>query len=214
MTKKSPTRRKLSSLVTILACALLIAVVQSCPKLVYSKPLVSSSSTTKGGNAAPDGNDNDNNANHSELVEYKHAKGGLGKIVSWGLAKIENAIYGDVNISDLIAAFVAKFDNVLAIMVRSFAEIMMPYEKLLVLEKERLVKFDSEFKDLVGLRNKIERKCSRVTTIDDRSLCVDRGVDIRGKIDDLRDKRSRSIDAISRYEGMIEWCASYGNWFC
>ncbi len=136
------------------------------------------------------------------------------KIMNWGLSKIENAVYGDVRISDLIDAFAAKCDAIFAIMVRSVLEVYRSYDELLLLEKDRLTKFDAEFADLVKLRHRIERKCTRVTTVDDRSMCVDRGMDIRDKIDDLRGKRSRSIDAISRYEGMIEWCKSYGNWFC
>jgi hypothetical protein len=209
-TKKFANRNK-SYLITIIVFAFLLTSVQRCPTLVLSKPLTSSSAAMD--DAAPDYNDNKKGGT---LVEYAPVNEGrtLQKIVNWGLSKIENVVYGDVRISDLIDAFATRCDAVFAIMVRSVMEISHSYEELLTLENERLSKFDAEFVELVKLRNRIERKCARVTTVDDRSLCVDGGMDIRGKIDDLRGKRSRSIDAIARYEGMIEWCASYGNWFC
>lgn len=140
----------------------------------------------------------------------------LGRFVDWGLARLEDAIRGgDVrSVSDLIAAFAIKCDAILSTMVRSMIEVAMPYEKLRNDEAGRLARFDVDFKDLVALRNKIERRCLRVRTPEDRSVCIDRGVEIRDRIYELRDRRAKSADAIVRYDGMIEWCASYNNWFC
>ena len=78
---------------------------------------------------------------------------------------------------------------------------------------ERLTQFDTEFADLVKLRNKIERKCL-VGSTEERSLCVNKEIEIHEQIQDLRSRRLRSIANVERYKEMMEWCASYSNWFC
>ena len=140
-------------------------------------------------------------------------KGGFGRVLDWGLAKLEN-VYDGVLVSDLISAFIAKCDHIVTIMIHSFKELTMPYEKLHEKEVERLGQFDQEFKDLVKLRNKIDRKCLYSTNVEDRSMCIDKGVELHEKIQTLRSQRVKSAHSIERYMDMIEWCASYNNWFC
>ena len=103
-----------------------------------------------------------------------------------------------------------------AIMIHSLRDMFVSYETLRTNEIERLSQFDVEFKDLVKLRHKIERKClySNNLSPEDQSLCVDRGVEIRDKIQKLRKQRTNSAESIKRYEDMQLWCASYNNWFC
>ncbi|KAL3781399.1 hypothetical protein HJC23_001602 [Cyclotella cryptica] len=81
-------------------------------------------------------------------------------------------------------------------------------------EVQRLKQFDQEFKELLKFRNKIDRKCLYATTVDDRSVCVEKGISVNSKIQDLRSRRFKSVKSIDRYEKMIAWCASYKNWFC
>ena len=88
-------------------------------------------------------------------------------------------------------------------MMHSFKDMILPYTTLYKKELERLDEFDGEFKDLVKLRNKIERKCMYSTNVEDRSVCVDQGIDINSKILDLKKRRLRSIQAIDRYEGQV-----------
>ena len=217
MKKKSPSGR-ISFLFALLAASLLLAggVQRRCPTTTLCDARATAAAT-----AAEDGG-----GSEVAMIGFRPNEkrgllggggGGLGRIVDWGLAKLENVVRGggDVrSVSDLMAAFAIKCDAILSIMVRSMIEISMPYETLRDAEAERLVRFDVDFKDLVELRNKIERRCLRARTPEDRSVCVDRGVEIRERIYDLRDRRAKSADAIVRYEGMIEWCASYNNWFC
>lgn len=140
----------------------------------------------------------------------------IGRVLNWGLAKIENIMNDGILISDLISAFITKCDHMFAIMIHSLRDMFVSYETLRTKEIERLSQFDVEFKDLVKLRHKIERKClySNNLNPEDRTLCVERGVEIRDKIQKLRSQRSKSADSIKRYEDMQEWCASYNNWFC
>lgn len=88
------------------------------------------------------------------------------------------------------------------------------YEELHEKEVGRLVRFDTEFRELVKLRNRIDRKCLYSSSVEDRSLCVENGIGIHDKIQGLRSQRSKCSDSIERYEEMMEWCASYSNWFC
>mmetsp|Transcript_30429 Transcript_30429/g.55213 ORF Transcript_30429/g.55213 Transcript_30429/m.55213 type:complete len:225 (+) Transcript_30429:38-712(+) len=151
--------------------------------------------------------------NHVAEYQPSNKKGGIGRVLDWGLAKLENIYDGDL-VSDLIMAFIAKCDHIFAIMIHSFKEVTLSYDELHKKEVDRLVQFDNEFKNLVKLRNKIDRKCLYSSTADDRSLCIDKGIEIHDKIQDLRSQRSKSSDAIERYKEMIDWCASYKNWFC
>ncbi|KAL9178489.1 hypothetical protein ACHAXT_001827 [Thalassiosira profunda] len=146
------------------------------------------------------------------VAEFSHHKKGLGRLVDWGLAKIEK-VY-DVGVSDLFAAFKVKCDHLVTIMIHSFRDLTLSYETLHEKEVGRLKDFDDEFRDLVKMRNKIDRKCLYSTNAEDRSLCIEKGIDIHRKIEDLRGQRTKSAAAIERYKGMIEWCASYNNWFC
>lgn len=134
-------------------------------------------------------------------------------MLEWGLAKLEN-IYDGVLVLDLITAFVEKCDHIVAIMIHSFKEITLPYDELHEMEVERLGQFDEEFRGLVKLRNKIDRKCLYTKSVEDRSLCIERGIEIHGKIQDLRSQRLKSADSIQRYEGMLVWCKLYNNWIC
>ncbi|KAL3803103.1 hypothetical protein ACHAW5_001967 [Stephanodiscus triporus] len=173
-----------SSFLFVILAALLVC--------AHSKPIMSSSSTTTTPVLAPDHDKND-----GAVVEYRREGGkrGLGRaVVDWGLSRIDRVLHGDVSVSELMSAFV---NNGLH-------------------ERENRSGEDSTvgFKELIGLRNRIERGCLRANDEDERSLCVSRGMEIRDRIVDLRNRRSRSANAIRRYEGMIEWCASYGNWFC
>ena len=183
-------------------------------------------------------------AQKNMVAEYQpRDKKGLGKILDWGLAKVER-LYDGVKVADLLAAFVSRCDHLIQVMMHSFKDMILPYTTLHKKELERLDEFDGEFKDLVKLRNKIERKCMYSTNVEDRSACVDQGIDINSKILDLKKRRLRSIKAIDRYEGQvslslyesikqkknsqlslfpltcmlfnykIEWCSSYNNWFC
>ncbi|KAL7530882.1 hypothetical protein ACHAWF_003545 [Thalassiosira exigua] len=145
--------------------------------------------------------------------EPSRKKKGLGRVLDWGLAKLEG-VYDHVLVSDLITAFVAKCDNILAMMVHSVREMTMSYDELHEKEVTRLREFDEEFRDLVKLRNRIDRKCLYSRSVEDRSLCVEKGMDIQDKIRGLRSQRSKSESAIERYKDMIEWCASYNNWLC
>lgn len=149
------------------------------------------------------------------VAEYQPSekKRAFGRVLEWGLAKIETAFDGTA-VSDLIAALVDKCDRMLAILLRSFGEMTMPYAELLKREVERSGQFDEEFKELAKLRNRIDRKCLYSANGDDRSLCVEKGIEIQGRIRDLRSERAKCADAIERYKEMIEWCAYYGNWFC
>jgi hypothetical protein len=149
------------------------------------------------------------------IAEYQpiEQKKGLGKLLNWGLAKVEK-LYDGVKVSDLLSAFVTKCDHIIHIMVHSFKDMTLSYEELHRKEVERLSQFDVEFKDLVKLRNKIDRKCLYSTNVDDRSACVDKGIDVNSKIIELKNRRLKSIKAIDWYKGQIEWCASYHNWFC
>jgi hypothetical protein len=149
------------------------------------------------------------------VVEYQpnEKKNGLGKIFDWGLAKVEQ-LYDGVKVSDLLSAFVTKCDHLIHIMVHSLNDMTLSYTDLHQKEVERLKRFDVEFKDLVKLRNKIDRKCMYATNVDDRSACVDKGININAKIIDLKNRRLKSIKTIDWYKGQIEWCASYNNWFC
>lgn len=147
-------------------------------------------------------------------VEIQKKKLNIGNVVNWGLAKIETVFNGNIDISELVTKFITKCDHIYTIMMRSFIELTMTYRQLQTKETTRLHEFDVEFKELVKLRNKIDRRCLHPKDEIDRSVCVDRGVEIQDKIHNLRDRRSRSANAIDRYNSMIDWCASYDNWFC
>ena len=138
------------------------------------------------------------------VAEYQPSdkKNGIGKILNWGLAKVEK-LYDGVKVSDLLSAFVAKCDDIIHIMVHSFKDMTLSYTDLHQKELDRLKQFDIEFKDLVKLRNKIDRKCMYTTDVDDRSACVDKGIDVNSKIIDLKNRRLRSIKAIERYKGQV-----------
>ena len=205
MNKKSPSG--ISFLFALLAASLLLGVVQRrCPTTLCgasTPPPRTPATTPEDGNEVAIG-----------FRPIKKLGGGLGRIVDWGLSKIDNAVHGGVRVSDLIAAFAEKCDAVLSAMVASVVEMSMPYERLRDAERGRLARFDADFKNLVEMRNRIERRCLRAGAPEDRSACVDGGVEVRERILDLRGRRAKSADAIVRYDGMIQWCASYNNWFC
>ena len=138
---------------------------------------------------------------------------GLGAVLDWGLAKIERAFDRAV-VSDLISTFLGKCDEVLAIMYRSAQEMMFSYESLRDVESERLKVFDGEFKAVTKLRAQIDRRCLYATAGDERSLCVDKGIEINRKVKGLQARRAKAASAVERYDRMIAWCASYKNWFC
>jgi len=149
-----------------------------------------------------------------EIIQPPKKKLNIGNVVNWGLAKIETVFNGNIDISELVTKFINKCDHIYTIMMRSFIELTMTYSQLQTKEITRLQEFDIEFKELVKLRNKIDRRCLHPKDEINRSVCVDRGVEIQDKIRNLRDRRSRSANAIDRYKTMIAWCASYDNWFC
>ena len=150
----------------------------------------------------------------SDVAEYQPSnKSTLSRVFDWGLAKVEN-IYDGKLVKDLIATFILKCDHIVTIMFHSFRELTLSYNDLHTKEVERLDQFDVEFRDLVKLRNKIDRKCLYSTSVEDRALCIDNGMDIHNKINDLRIQRTKSEGNVERYKGMIEWCALYNNWFC
>mmetsp|Transcript_26533 Transcript_26533/g.62923 ORF Transcript_26533/g.62923 Transcript_26533/m.62923 type:complete len:192 (+) Transcript_26533:94-669(+) len=149
---------------------------------------------------------------NNTVSEYQPRRKGLGKIVDWGLAKVE-AVFDPVNVAELITTFIAKADRMVQIMIHGFFEITSSYQTLHDGEVQRLDQFDTEFADLVKLRNKIERKCL-VAGTEERSLCVNKEIEIHEQIQDLRSRRLKSIANVERYKEMIEWCASYENWFC
>ena len=156
-------------------------------------------------------------AHENHVAEYQPSKKKvwIGRVLDWGLAKVENAFDAKL-VSDLISAFIVKCDHLFTIMVHSLKEIFIPYGRLHETEVERLDQFDKEFSDLVNLRNKIDRKCLYSTGVEDRSLCVDKGIEIHDKIRKLRTRRDNSAAAIVRYEGWIDWCGVNKNWswFC
>ena len=138
---------------------------------------------------------------------------GLGAVLDWGLAKIERAFDRAV-VSDLISTFLGKCDDVLAILYRSAQEMMFSYESLRDVESERLKVFDGEFKAVTKLRAQIDRRCLYASAGDERSLCVDKGIEINRKVKGLQARRAKAASAVERYDRMIAWCASYKNWFC
>ena len=64
------------------------------------------------------------------------------------------------------------------------------------------------------LRAQIDRRCLYATAGDERSLCVDKGIEINRKVKGLQARRAKAANAVERYDRMIAWCASYKNWFC
>ena len=148
---------------------------------------------------------------NSVIAEYN--KPVLGRILDWGLAKVESVFDGQV-VMELFSAFLSKCDEMFMLMIHSFKEIFMSYGQLHEKEVQRLAEFDVDFNDLVKLRQKIDRRCLLSSNEDDRSLCVEKGIDIKNKIQALRKQRTKSSNAIGRYESWMAWCASYKNWFC
>ena len=164
-------------------------------------PVVHASTTTSTASSVP--------AKYQPAVK----KSGMGRVLDWGLAKLE-AVRDSVSVPDLIAAFVNKCEHALALMVRSFGDVTLSYDQLLEREAGRLAEFEEEFRDLLKLRNRIDRKCLYASKSKERTVCVERGIEVHESIGELRAKRAKSLDAMERYEEMIEWCASYKNWFC
>mmetsp|Transcript_4992 Transcript_4992/g.7824 ORF Transcript_4992/g.7824 Transcript_4992/m.7824 type:complete len:188 (+) Transcript_4992:114-677(+) len=148
-----------------------------------------------------------------DAVVPSEAKG-FKKIVQWGLAKVEKAFDRKV-VSEMISSFLQRCDSIIKMMITNFTESMtMSYKELRDREEKRIADFDVEFKELVNLRNKIERRCLYPSTGDDRSLCVGKGIEIKDKITDLRKRREKATNALEKYESAILWCKSYNNWFC
>lgn len=148
---------------------------------------------------------------NSVVAEYN--KSGLGLMLDWGLAKWESVFDGQV-MNELFSAFLAKAEHMFTLMIHSFGDMFKSYSALQEREVERLAQFDSEFSDLVKMRQKIDRRCLLSANEEERSVCVDKGVDIKNKIQALRSQRSKSSNAIERYESWVTWCASYKNWIC
>ena len=99
-------------------------------------------------------------------------------------------------------------------MYRSAQEMMFSYESLRDVESERLKVFDGEFKAVTKLRAQIDRRCLYASAGEERSLCVDKGIEINRKVKGLQARRAKAANAVERYDRMIAWCASYKNWFC
>jgi hypothetical protein len=138
---------------------------------------------------------------------------GLGRVLDWGLAKIERA-FDHAVVADLISTFLERCDGMLVIMFRSAQELLFSYTSLRDVEAERLSVFDGEFKAVTKLRAAIDRRCLYASAGEERSLCVDKGIEINRKVKNLRARRRYAVDGVARYERMIAWCASYGNWLC
>ena len=149
--------------------------------------------------------------NHVAQYQPTRKKGALGRMFDWGLAKLEN---DGVLVSELVTAFLVRCERIVSMMIRSFADMALSYGELHEKELERLEQFDKEFRDLAKLRHKIDRRCLYSGRQEERSLCIEKGVEVNDKIRELRSQRSASADAIERYRGMLVWCASYKNWFC
>lgn len=147
---------------------------------------------------------------NSVIVEYN--KSGLGLMLNWGLAKWESVFDGQL-MNELFSAFLLKCEHMFTLMIHSFGDMFKSYSALREREVDRLAQFDADFSDLVKMRQKIDRRCL-VSNEEELSLCVEKGVDIKNKIHALRTQRSKSSNAIERYESWVEWCASYKNWFC
>lgn len=148
---------------------------------------------------------------NSVVVEYN--KRGIGRMLDWGLAKVES-VFDRQLMNELFSAFLVKCDHMFTLMINSFADMSMSYSALQEREVDRLAEFDLEFSDLVKLRQKIDRRCLLASNEEERTLCVEKGIDIKNKLQALRTQRSKSSNAIERYEGWVKWCASYKNWFC
>ena len=154
--------------------------------------------------------------NGNFVAEYQANQGGksaLGRALDWGIAKIER-ITDRVAVSDLINEFVARAEGMLAIMMHSLRELTMSYAELRDSEVRRLGEFDAEFVEVAKLRGRIDRRCLHARSVEETSLCVDRGIEINDRIRKLKSQRGKSARSLERYEGMIAWCASYNNWFC
>ena len=202
------------SIVVLTAMPSTIIVADASKQPATSSTIPSSENNKAKGSTSSTTCDDAAAAGSCQINEQK--RGSIGRVFDWGLAKLENILNDGILISDLISAFITKCDHMFAIMIHSLRDMFVSYETLRNKEIERLSQFDVEFKDLVKLRHKIERKClySNNLSPDDQSLCVDRGVEIRDKIQKLRSQRTKSAESIKRYENMQEWCASYNNWFC
>ena len=137
-------------------------------------------------------------------------------MLNWGLARVENIYDGKLfNIKDLIQTFIIKCDHIVTLMLHSWIpSLTSSYDELHMKEVNNLQKFDVEFRDLIKLRNKIDRKCLYSSSQDDRSVCVANGMDIHNKIVDLKKERIKSEKLVDRYARMMEWCKDYNNWFC
>jgi len=152
---------------------------------------------------------------HYQSSTSQKKKNKLSHILNWGLAKVENLYEGKFNVKDLIQTFIMKCDHIVTFMLHSWIpSLTQSYTKLHTKEVNNLQKFDSEFRDLIKLRNKIDRKCLYSSSTDDRSVCVANGMDIHNKIADLKKERIKSERLIDRYGKMMVWCKDYGNWFC
>lgn len=147
----------------------------------------------------------------SDVAEYN--KSGLGLMLDWGLAKVESVFDGQL-MNELFSAFLLKCEHMFSLMINSFEDVFLSYSALQERELQRLAQFDSDFGDLVKLRQKIDRRCLLSANEEERSLCVEKGVDIKNKIQALRTQRTKSSNAIERYESWVTWCASYKNWIC
>ena len=101
----------------------------------------------------------------------------LTQLYSWGLAKVET-LYDTTQISDLITKFFKSANNIVSIMFHSFKDMTLSYTELHTQETQKLSKFDSEFNGLIKLRNKIDRKCLYASNVDERSICIEKGMDI------------------------------------
>lgn len=147
------------------------------------------------------------------MYDANRKRKGLKSVMDWGLAKIEN-IYNPQSVSDLIMTFINLCDGIIEMMMTSFSEWTMSYEELRDKETLRLTDFDGKFSELVSLRNKIQRKCLHPNNDKERSMCIEKEMEIQGKIRELRSRREKSSSALERYGSSIIWCASYNNWFC
>ena len=148
---------------------------------------------------------------NADIVEYD--KTGLSYMLSWGIAKFESAFDGQL-MNELFSAFLLKCERMFTLMIHSFTDMFMSYDKLYEREVQRLDQFDAAFRELVKLRQKIERRCLVAASEDERTLCVDQGIEVKDKLHALRGQRSKSFDAVGRYERWMTWCSSYKNWFC
>ena len=111
----------------------------------------------------------------------------------------------------MISTQVDKAEDVLAILLRSFKDMSLSYTTLRDGESERLRRFDDEFKNVAKLRRAIDRRCLRARDGDERSLCVEKGVDVNKTVKDLQKRRARVPSSGRESTGRVDAAMGLGN---